>query len=78
MVPTTKATNGKTMMITKNENGMKFKIAKKATVIAVMIAIKVIFSTGFSLFLNMFILKLYFIMNIKQEFSKNTEVLQGF
>ena len=66
------------MMITKNENGIKFKIAKKATVIAVMIAIKVIFSTGFSLFLNMFILKLYFIMNIKQEFSKNIKVLQGF
>ena len=66
------------MIITKNENGMKFKIAKKATVIAVMIAIKVIFSTGFSLFLNMFILKLYFIMNIKQEFSKNIEDLQGY
>jgi hypothetical protein len=77
-VPTTKETNGKTMMITKNENGIKFKIAKKATVIAVMIAINVKFSTGFSLFLNMFILKLYFIMNIKQDFSKNIEVLQTF
>ena len=50
IAPTAKEINGKTKIITKNENGTKFKIAKKATVIAVMIAIKVKFSIGLILF----------------------------
>ena len=57
-VPTTKDMNGKTKIIIKNEKGTKFKIAKKATVIAVIIEAKVKFSIGFTLFFSMFILKL--------------------